>query len=533
MTRRTGRWVAAVLAAGLVLSGCASSDDDDTTSEDQAAVPAGFANGFVTEPDDSGTPQKGGTLNVVTYSEARSLDPTLTIANGSSGGTEMAAVFDLLVRQDAETGAWVPQMAEAIEANDDSSVWTLTLREGVTFSDGTPLDAEAVLWSLNRYVEKGGGQSSIWKKSVADVKVVDERTVEFTLTQPWPGFPYLLSTGPGMIVAKASDKGDSFTPIGAGPFTFGKYAPSEELILEAREDYWGGTPNLDRLRFFTNSLEQGRLDVLRNGEADVAYLREPPTAQDALDDGFGGFMEIGSMSRGLLLNHRDDSATSDVRVRQAIVHAIDFDLLNERTAEGKGISTAALFPDVSSWDVETAPLEFDPEKAKELLEAAKADGFDGKISFKGVAKVSEAMGVTLKGLLEGIGFEVSLDYVASVTDLVNDIYVTNDFDMVIWGFGMPDGAIYPELYEKVYTGSSSNSGASSDPELDALIDELGQADGVEAQTAVLEEIQAQWNETVPFAPLGATPEWNAWGDGVHGVVPSIDSIMLYGGAWKS
>ncbi len=327
-------------------------------------------------------------------------------------------------------------------------------------------------------------------------------------------------------------QGENFTPVGAGPFTFDKYAPSEELLLKARDDYWGGTPHLDELRFFNIALEQGRLDVLRNGEADVAYLREPPTAADAIEDGFGGFMEIGSMSRGLLLNHREGSATSDVRVRQALVHAIDFDLLNERTAQGKGISTSDLFPELSGWDLEAKGLAYDQELAKELVEAAKADGFDGKISFKGVAKVSEDTGVTLKGMLEGVGFEVSLDYVASITDLVNDIYVSNNFDMVIWGFGMPDGAVYPELYEKVYTGSSSNPGASSDEQLDALIDELGQADGVEAQTAALEKIQSRWNETVPFAPLGATPEWNAWGDKVHGVVPSIDSIMLLGGAWK-
>lgn len=532
MTRRTGRWVAAVLAAGLVLSGCAE-ESDDGDSSDKAGTPSGFVNGFVKEPEDGGTPKDGGVLQVATYAEARSLDPTVTIANGSSGGTEMAAVYDLLVRQDPETGDWVPHLAESIEANEDNSVWTLTLRDGVTFSDGSPLDAEAVKWSLDRYVEKRGGQVSVWTKNVAGVEVVDETTVEFTLAQPWSGFPYLLATGPGMIVGEASDAGKNFTPVGAGPYVFEKYAPGEELLLTARPDYWGGAPHLEQLRFYYLPVEQARLDVLRNGEADVAYLREPPTAMDALDDGFGGFMEIGSMSRGLLLNHREDSATGDVRVRQALVHAIDFDVLNERTNEGQGIATSDLFPEVSGWDLEAKGLEHDPEKAKELVEAAKADGFDGKISFKGVAKVSEVTGVTLKGMLEGVGFEVSLDYVPSITDLVEVIYVSNDFDMVIWGFGMPDAAVYPELYEKVYTGSSSNPGAASDEQLDALVDELGQAEGVEEQTAVLEKIQARWNETMPFAPLGATPEWNAWGDTVHGVVPSIDSIMLFGGAWKS
>ncbi len=525
--------MAAVLAVGLVLTGCASGDDKDDDNKVVAEVPAGFANGFVGEQDDSGEAKEGGTFQVATYSEARSLDPTVTIANGSSGGTEMAAVYDLLVRQDGETGDFVPQMAEAIEPNDDNSVWTLTLREGVEFSDGTPLDADAVVWSQQRYVEKRGGQASIWAAMVKDAKAVDARTVEYTLSQSWPGFPYLLATGPGMIVAKASDAGEQFTPVGAGPFTYEKYAPNEELLLAARADYWGGKPHLEKLRFYYTPIEQGRLDVLRNGEADMAYLREPITAKAALDDGFGGFMEIGSMSRGLLLNHREGAATADVRIRQAIVHAIDLDLLNKRTTEGKGIVTAGLFPELSDWDLTTEPLQFDAAKAKELLDAAKADGYDGEISFKGVAKVSEATGVTLKGLLEAVGFKVSLDYVPSITDLVNDIYVTNDFDMVIWGFGMPDRAVYPELYEKVHSNSGSNAGASKDAEMDVLIEELGAAPTVAEQTAALEKIQARWNETVPYAPLGATPEWSAWGDKVHGVVPSIDSIMLLGDAWKA
>lgn len=530
MRRRSARGVAAALIAGLVLAGCADSSDDD--SKEESTGLDSFANGWVQEPDDSGDPVAGGTLQVGTYSEARSLDPTVTIANGSSGGTEMAAVFDLLIRQNPETGEWVPQLAESIEANDDSSVWTVTLREGVTFSDGTPLDAEAVKWSLERYVEKRGGQASVWVKNVGDVTVTDDLTVEFTLTQPWPDFPYLLATGPGMIVGKASDKGKEFTPVGAGPYTFEKYAPGEELILSARTDYWAGAPHLEKLRFFYMPVESGRLDVLRNGQSDISYLREPVTALEAMEDGFGGYMEIGSMTRGLLLNHREDRATGDVRVRQALVHAIDFDQLNERTAEGKGIFTPDLFPDVTGWEIDAEGLQYDPEKAKELVEAAKADGFDGKISFKGVAKVSEDDGVTLQAMLGAVGLDVSLDYAPSVSDLVNDIYVTNDFDMVIWGFGMPNGAVYPELYEKVYTGSASNPGASSDEEMDALIDELGQAEGEDAQAAVLEKIQERWNETVPFVALGAAPEWNAFGDKVHGVVPSIDSIILLGGAWK-
>lgn len=529
MNRSTGRLLAALMATSLVLAAC--SDSQSGTTNDSGA-PAGFANGFVVQPDGTAEVKRGGQLQLVTYSEARVLDPVQTIANGSSGGTEMAAVFDLLMRYDQVEDAYVPQLAEALESNESQDEWTLTLRDGVTFSDGSPLDADAVVASLDRYVEKGGGQVSFLTHAVKAWTAVDARTVRFDLARPWADFAYLLATGPGMIVAEASDAGKTFTPIGAGPYVLEKYAPQEELVLKARADYWAGEPPLESVRFFPHAAEQGRLDVLRNGEADVAYLREAPTAKAALDDGYGGFMEIGSISRGLLLNHRDGAATADVRIRQALMHAIDMDVINERTAEGVGIMTGSILNPQSRWDLDAEPLAYDPAKAKELLTAAKADGYDGTISFKGVAKVSEQMGLTLKALLETVGFTVTLDYVPSVTDLVSDIYVTHDFDMVIWGFGMPDRAVYPELFEKVNSTSRGNSGGSVDPELDTLIEELGAAASPEEQKSVLEEIQMQWNTTVPYAPLGATPEWAAWGDKVHGVTPSIDSIMLLGGAWK-
>src|SRR5690606_11120694 len=137
-----------------------------------------------------------------------------------------------LVRYDPETAEYEPHVAESLEANDDSTVWTLTLRDGVNFSDGTPLDADAVVASIERYLADDGGQASLWSSKVASTEVTDDRTVTFTLTEPWVDFEYMLATAPGMIMAPAAYAGDEFTPIGAGPFTFGHYRPNEELLLK-------------------------------------------------------------------------------------------------------------------------------------------------------------------------------------------------------------------------------------------------------------------------------------------------------------
>ncbi|MDV6274712.1 ABC transporter substrate-binding protein [Rhodococcus erythropolis] len=94
--------------------------------------------------------------------------------------------------------------------------WTLELRDGVKFSDGTPVDSAAVSASLNRYVTNKGPQSSLYASKVASVDTPDASTVVFNLVDPWTGIESLLSTGPGMIVAASAQQGEQFTPIGAG-----------------------------------------------------------------------------------------------------------------------------------------------------------------------------------------------------------------------------------------------------------------------------------------------------------------------------
>ena len=215
---RTGRLLAAFTAAGLLLAGCSSGGDANTP-----AAPGSTANGVVGVPDD-GEPQSGGTIAYAGYTSVSSLDPADRQDGGSTGGTEMAAIYDLLIRYDQDNQDYVPQLAKSLSPNDDSSVWTLTLREGATFSDGTPVDADAVLWSIDRYVAKKGTHTQVWDVSVASAEATDPATVVFTLKQAFPQFPVLLTSGPGMVVAPSSMAGGEFTPIGAGPFTVERFA---------------------------------------------------------------------------------------------------------------------------------------------------------------------------------------------------------------------------------------------------------------------------------------------------------------------
>lgn len=127
----------------------------------------------------------GGTLTYGVQLLAASLDPTKTAARGGSGGEALAAVYDVLVAYDTETDTFEPKLAKSLVANDDATTWTLTLREDVKFSDGTPLDAAAVAASIDRYNQGRGNGSDLWLKSVDSiVPAADGASAVFNLKAP-------------------------------------------------------------------------------------------------------------------------------------------------------------------------------------------------------------------------------------------------------------------------------------------------------------------------------------------------------------
>ncbi len=187
---RSGIRLAALGAAAAVLvAGCASADGQ---SNEGSAVTTGPVN----VAQDAGDPVRGGTVTFGSYSFPNALDPTKTQAAGSTGGTEMAAIYDTLIRTDAESGTFEPQLAESLEHNADYTQFTVKLREGATFSDGSPVDADAVKWSIDRFVAARADVSQVWANSVTSIATPDAKTVTFTLNAPWNDFPVLLAMGP-------------------------------------------------------------------------------------------------------------------------------------------------------------------------------------------------------------------------------------------------------------------------------------------------------------------------------------------------
>ncbi|OYD70426.1 ABC transporter substrate-binding protein [Rhodococcus sp. OK302] len=536
MTRRSPRRrltaVTLAVTASMFLASCA----DNGSSGGGETVESGSALeiGLVNEQADPGTPTKGGTLTFSGFSSVTTLDPAKSQVAGAAGGSELGAIYDSLVRYDPIEKTFAPQLAKSLEPSVDSKTWTLKLRDGVKFSDGTPFDSKAVSDSITRYVTNKGPQSSLWAAKVASIDTPDATTVVFNLVDPWTGIRSMLATGPGMIVAPTAQKGDQFTPIGAGAFTLEKFAPNEELVLAARPDYYGGAPNVDKLKLISIVGAQPTAEALKSGGIDAAYMRTLAPILDLIENGNPGFIDIPSLGYIANLNMAPGRPGADLRVRQAMALAIDPETLNTRVNNGKGLPGQVIFQDTSRWHNDVAPIGVDTAKAKELLNQAKADGFDGKVTFLSIQEPSsQATALAVQAMLNAIGFDVQIEYVTGASDVTKRVLVDHDYDMATGALSLSEADPFERLYASLKTGGRNNATGYSDAQMDVLLDQLGVATTDEDKTAVLAKIQQRATETVPWQIWGNVPTFDVWNQNVHGLMQSIDGIMLFDEAWKS
>ncbi|QDQ96886.1 ABC transporter substrate-binding protein [Tomitella fengzijianii] len=537
--RTAGRAGLAVLAAAVLVTGCASSDGGGSGDGTGNAAPSGesgaFTQGLVNVQSQEGDVVRGGTLTFGVQALAPVLDPGKQGASrGGTGGDAAAAVYDVLMKYDPDSGEFTPQLAESLTSDDDVT-WTLKLRDGVKFSDGTPMDAQAVAASFDRYTEQNGADAGLWKQTVESATATDPLTVTITLTAPWHRFPSMLALGYGMIVAPTAGSGDAFKPIGAGPFTEQEFRPGEARVLKANPDYWGGPPPLDTVRMVALNGPQENVDSLKSGGLDLAYIRGlAPAIKDVVDAGFPGYVGILNSGSAEIINNREGRAGADVRVRKAIAMALNPEQIGQRAEKGEGIPTSDIFAKSSRWHPDVPGVAFDPDQAKKLLDEAKADGYDGTLDYVFLNEPKDhAIALAVQALLQKVGFTVNMHGATSAADIITGVYVQHDFDIAHAGLGFYESIPDLGLQGVLQSDSPSNTAGYADPQMDALIAKFRSTASEDDARAVMGEIQKHWNATVPSAPIGALPSLWAWQKNVHGVEPSATGIMLLGEAWKS
>lgn len=292
------------------------------------------------------------------------------------------AVYDTLLRAAAD-GSIEAGLATDWSWNDDATVLTLTLRDDVTFTDGQPLDAEAVRKSLTDF--KNGSSPDV--KNLADlteVRVVDDQTVDLVLAEANPAFETFLTQNSGVVGSPADDDLPSAetTPVGSGPYTLNasETVVGSSWVFDKNDDYWDpSSQHYDRIVMSTYSDASAQLNAIRGGQLNVAAFSDNTQIPQIEAAGYTVAADELDWS-GFVLADRDgtsEPALGDLRVRQAINYALDREAMRETIGAGYGEVTEQIFPEYSpSYDPELDEYyDYDLDKARALLaEAGYADG---------------------------------------------------------------------------------------------------------------------------------------------------------------
>lgn len=303
--------------------------------------------------------------------EPPNLDPT----GGAAAAIDevvYANLFEGLTRFGPD-GSVQPALAASWDVSDDGMVWTFTLHDGVTFHDGSTMDAEDVVFSLDRArAEDSTNAQKALFEGIESVEAVDATTVRITLTAPNGNLGFNLAWGDAVIVAPETAQTNATAPVGTGPFKFGQWVQGDRVELTAYADYWGDAPALTEATFKFISDPNAAFAAMMAGDLD-AFPNFPAPETLSNFDADPRFTVIVGSTEGETILGINNASITDVKVRQAIGHAIDRQAVIDGAMFGYGTPIGTHFaPHNPDYVDLTAQSAYDPEKAKALLAEAGA-----------------------------------------------------------------------------------------------------------------------------------------------------------------
>ncbi|MVZ91195.1 ABC transporter substrate-binding protein [Microbacter sp. ANSKLAB05] len=527
--------ITGLVAAAAAVSLVAACGQGGTTAADGSTSQETGNEAFGTSgPAPEGEPQSGGTIRWAYATEPVSVDS----ANCGASMSWMActAIYGSLVTFDPRTLEYGPGLAETFDS-EDGRTWTITLRPDLTFSDGTPLDAEAVAFNWERAADPVNRNPSRDAAESMEWEVVDDRTIQVTLAEPNFQFPTQLYTGLGMIGSPTAikERGEDFArnPVGAGPFELESWSRGTEMSFVRNDDYWDAPrPYLDELAIVVIPQEQQRSNALTSGDVDINTTGMPRTAEELRAAGMSESHMVSIIGAGLRFNMAS-GPTADPRVRQAIGHAIDLTAVRE-AAWSTGPSESFANEGGVLYDPEVTNPEHDPELAQKLVDEIRAEngGEDIVVEYLSLAGVSQMVqeGQMLKaqvGAIDGL----TLNVVDVDPTTFSSRILGGNFEATMGNIGVQlDPSL---LYDRMHSGGGMNSVGYSNPEFDSLIDAARttpevseQVENYKAAMAVL----AGDLGTIPWTP--ATTYWFHNGN-VGGITPGYDYYLRPDLLWIS
>ncbi|MDO5689809.1 MAG: ABC transporter substrate-binding protein [Tissierellia bacterium] len=519
------RRIALLLVAFMVIlaiSGC-NADTSGVKEEETATTEAAEKTEATTEEkiqeDGEGEAAPDGKMIVIAVSsDTLSFDPH--IQNEEITDEINLHIFETLFDNDENLNV-VPGLCESYEQKDDLT-WVFHLRQGVKFSNGSDFNADDAIFSLERAISWEKSNYKGDTSSIESLAKVDDHTIEVTTKFPYSLLVSNLKTV--MMMDKETTEGMSeadiaFNPVGTGRYTLVEHVKEDHVDLVLNEGYWGEKPTITQVRFRPISNDATRTAALLSGEVDLAAdIPSRDVAQLKTNDKLD-IVEAPSL-RIIYLNlggwnekspsHEQPNPLLDLRVRQAIYHAIDEETIIKNVMNGDAYAAASYIPDYfNGANTSITRLEYSPEKAIELLtEAGYPDGFTITLDSPNDRYINDAdIAQAVAGYLEKVGITVELNLMpkALFFDYTEAAKFNTSFCLTGWADFTGEGAIMMKslLYSTgVKDGyGTGNRGHFTNAAFDELVDKaLVTFDRDERGEYVAEAAQIAADE-VAFIPL--------------------------------
>jgi peptide/nickel transport system substrate-binding protein len=459
---RPGRIVLAAAAAALslILAACSGGAGSQTSAANAAAGP----------------PVSGGTLTYLTFEESNGFDPVLLRAGARAGdSTQASAIFDVLMFPDPQSLKMQMRIAESLSSKDNVT-WDLVIRKGVTFTDGTPYDAEAVKFNWQRIADPANGSPSAGgMRLVKSLQVVSPLTLRITLKQAYSQLPNLVSRYLSYIGSPTAIKklGDRFAlqPVGAGPFKVESWVRDSQLVLVRNPNYWqAGKPYLDKVIAQQVPDDEQRYNSFVSGGAQVS-IGGPNTVygKRAEDQGFKVLRY--TMGGGITMMFNTRTAPfNDVGARRAVAMALDLAKVNSVINEGTNSVPETLFAEGTPFydaGIKLASAAQKTDEAQKLFDAyAARTGGPVKFEITTTTAMAQAFELLQAQLSSFKNVEAKFT-VIQPTALV-PILQNKKFQAATYALYADD--IEPSMFDYYHSEGKTNFSGNSDPALDAALE---------------------------------------------------------------
>ncbi|HEY63630.1 MAG TPA: ABC transporter substrate-binding protein [Caldilineae bacterium] len=538
MNHRIALSLSVVLLVALLVTGCAPI----------VATPSPAAEELVSPEPTAVGPRRGGVVTRAITSEPRSLDPHGPPSAGAN--LMLPYLYDSLVYR-APDNTFHPYLAESWKVAPDGLTITMTLRSGVTFHDGSPLNAEAVVFTFER-LKAQGRRSPIYGgvRAISAVEAVDDLTVRFRFERPYAMFfttisqPYAGILSPSAVEAAGDAYGQH--PVGTGPFKLASWEPGVQVTLVPNPDYaWPppdvenpGPPYIDEFVFKVIPESTTQIAALQAGEVDILFVNDPAHIA-MLEEDPNIRLERATLFELVYLGFNCRKPPfDDPLVRRALSHAINKAEIIEIALDGRGTPAfAPLPPGLPGFDPALQEYEYgyDLEQAEALLQEAgfvrSEDGTwtrDGEpltaVLLTSTRAPNEAVATVIQSQLKALGIPVEIQQLESAA--VRKRTAEGDFDLLLWRYGWTDADALNIAFSSSRIGSTNRVGYSN-PEVDALLEQGLREMDPEARERIYIKAQKIIMREAPWQPLYVPEAYIAFGPRIRGAkVVSMGRVLM-------